>query len=590
MLAFVRVGRGRFFMSTIGKRAPAAFFLLILTVAAMLLPQVASAAEPHTIVSNSGEWRDVYSTMLFASMTGRAATFLVSNRHSVLLADSLQPNSHLWLINSRTVPFAPGYANYLSGRGFTVENFDYDNVNLELAKRINTTSFIIVDDSYGYNAISVAPYAVASKSYVLFANAVNIDAIDAFLTDRKATSLLIYGHVDRQVKNALSKYNTETINLDGDRFANNIEIVKRYQAVSHTKQAILTNGEFIEQEIMSGKEPVIFIGKNNVPDVVQKYMGASDISVGVLIGNDLVNTATFIRRQIGISVFVKFARSAREPNSAITPVEALDMFFLPSYSISLEIESVSYNQATRQLEVVLHNPQSQAAYFKGTYTINNPGLPQQAVGDADTVFIEPNSYKTVTYFLDELAPDATISAYVIYGESKNSLENVIDEQYCLSCQKKISTVDIIDDCQVNMTGLSYNLPRKLFYADVDNTGTVSCYLTIELVDVIVAAEKVTYHLSEIAMLEPGEQKQLKIKGDLISEDIADNAQVKAAVYYGQRQNSLVKSFERSFPLAISSSAFSAVTLVSYIMIAVIALLAALITWRIAAARRRKRNK
>ena len=73
---------------------------------------------------------------------------------------------------------------------------------------------------------------------------------------------MIYGNVDREVKNTLAKYNPEIINKEGDRFLNNIEIVK-ISEIKHSKQAVLTNGEFIEQEIMSGSEPVVFIGTNN---------------------------------------------------------------------------------------------------------------------------------------------------------------------------------------------------------------------------------------------------------------------------------------------------------------------------------------
>jgi hypothetical protein len=86
-----------------------------------------------------------------------------------------------------------------------------------------------VDDAYGYNALSVASYAVISNYYVLFANDRNIGIIDSFLSDNKPTSVIIFGQVDEVVKTRLAKYNPETINL-GDRFDNNIEMVKRNQA------------------------------------------------------------------------------------------------------------------------------------------------------------------------------------------------------------------------------------------------------------------------------------------------------------------------------------------------------------------------
>lgn len=560
-------------------KAPTAA-ILVLLLSLLLLPNLVSAAEPNSIISNSADWRDVYSVMLYGSLTGRPATFLVSDRHSFLLPSSISARSHLWVVSSTRVPYARGYGNYLEGLGYTVESFDYDNANLELAEQVNTTSFVIVDDSYGYNAISVAPYAVASKSFVLFADENNIDEVDAFLTDRGATKVLVYGHVDRAVKTALVKYDPEIINQDGDRFANNIEILKRYQKISGARQVVLTNGEFIEHEIMSGQEPVIFIGRNNVPDVVRNYITASDINIGVLIGNELVNTATFIRRQLGISVFVKFARSARSPSAAITQVEALDMFYLPSYSLNIELDSITYNKATRQLEVVLRNTKDVAAYFKGSYTITNPDGTQATVGDADVVFIEPNSYKTVTYLADEMNEDATIDIYIIYGESRNSLEFVIDTQYCLSCEKRLSLVDVLDQCSINMSSVSYNLPRQLFYAEVQNLGTVSCYVDVEFLDVIVAAEKVTYHLSDVAFFEPGASKTLKIKGELEEEDLEDNRFVNAKAFYGQRQNSLVKVFSGRFLLQVSTAAFSMLTVASYAVLAVIVALAALLGLKI----------
>lgn len=563
---------------------------LLLAAALLLLAIPVQAATPDKIVSNSADWRDVYSVMLYGSLLGRAATFLVSERHAPLMAESFSPNSHIWVISSKTAAFTKGYGNYLNGQGFTTESFEYDNVNLELAKKLNTTSFVIVDDAYGYNAISVAPYAVVSNSFVLFANAKNIDQVDAFLTTRSPTKVLIYGHVERTVKSTLAKYNPETINIEGDRFANNIEIVKRYQKIAGTQQVILTNGEFIEAEIMSGKEPVIFIGRNNVPDIVRSYIKGSKINVGVLIGNELVNTATFIRRDIGISVFVKFARSARSTNSAVAQVEALDTFYLPVYSLNLVLDSISYNSATGQLEVVLHNTKDQAAYFKGTYTITSPDGTKIIVGDSEPVFIEPNSYKTVTYLVDNFADESTIGAYIIYGESKNSLEYVINEQYCISCQNKISKIDVIDKCNLNMTSLTYNLPRKLFYAEVQNTAPVECYANIQLIDVLVAAEKTTYHLSDVALLQPGETKVLRIKGQLEKEDLQDNPFINVEMFYGQRQNNLIKKFSGKFALLISTSAFSLATTISYGLLAVIILISAMIVWRIFAAGRRRRKK
>src|SRR3989344_1533687 len=259
--------------------------LIILAILAVLsaIPVSAQEQEPNKILINSQDWKDVYSVMLYSSLTERNAVFLVSDRHSSIILNSVPAQSHVWIVNSQT-PFVTGFGSYARSQGYTAEEFTYQNINIEYARQYDTTKFIIVDDSYGYNAISVAPYAKISNSFVLFADSGNINEIADLLEEKSATDVLIYGHVDREVLDALLQYNPEVINIDGDRFANNVEIVKKYVQISGAKQAILTNGEFIESAFFSGREPVIFIGVNNVPDVTREYVRDSGITVGVLIG------------------------------------------------------------------------------------------------------------------------------------------------------------------------------------------------------------------------------------------------------------------------------------------------------------------
>jgi len=176
----------------------------------LLVSFVSAQQEPNHIISNSEDWQDVYSTMLYGSLSGRTTHFLVSNRHAPLLLNGIPADAHVWSISSEDVPFVIGYKNIIESRGMTAEEFVYSNVNLELASQLDVSNFVVVDDSYGYNAISVAPYAVATNSYVLFADANTIDAVEDYLSSIDAVdNIIIYGHVDREVKNALEPYNPE---------------------------------------------------------------------------------------------------------------------------------------------------------------------------------------------------------------------------------------------------------------------------------------------------------------------------------------------------------------------------------------------
>lgn len=552
--------------------------LLLFLLVTLLVCNISYALDPDRVLSNSEDWRDVYSVMQYGALNGISASFLVSNRHATLILNQIPTSTKMWVISSEDVPFIVGYESLLRGKGYEVEEFEYENVNLGLAEQLeDITKFIIIDDSYGYNAISVAPYAAVTNSYVLFTDQDNIRAIDRFLSGRKVDSILIYGQVDREVLSTLDKYNPEIINKEGDRFLNNIEIVKKYQEIKHAKQAILTNGEFIEQEIMSGAEPVIFIGTNNVPDVIREYVKESDIEIGVLIGNELVGTATFIRRQIGISVFVKFAQGARAPQGRIAQVEALDMFYLPVYTINLEIDSIKYNRATNQLEVTLRNTEDQAVYFIGTYSLTASDDSRQTVGDVGANFIDGNELKTIVYDVEPM-PEGRITGdiFIIYGESQGSLEKEIRMTI------EVDSVKVIDGCEIQINGVALKVSRKTFYVNVENIGTVNCYVDLELIDLRIAGQKTTIGLDNVASLKPGKDKELRIKvEEFEEEDLEDNQRIKVRGYYGERETSLVKIIEGTFDITIRG-----IDWVFWGLLVVIAILIFLIIWK----RRKKKEE
>jgi archaellum component FlaF (FlaF/FlaG flagellin family) len=433
------------------------------------------------------------------------------------------------------------------------EELIFNSANLELAKRLpDINSYVVIDPVYGYNAIAVAPYAVKANHYVLFADRRNIGDVQAFLATKKISHLLLYGQLDREVRNALAQYNPEVINSDtGSRFDNNRMIVDKYAELSSIKQVILTNGEFIEAGMLTGKEAVLFIGKNNVPDEIQQYIKQKGIEIGVLIGNELIGSATTIRRQLGISVFVKFARGSRVPGGTINPVEDLDRFPMPSYQLSMSITSIVYNKATGLLEVTYKNNVALASYFKSTITVkNNLGETLSVVGDKDVVFIDGGETKTVVYTvtIDNAAQidNLTGDIYTIYGESKTSLENALRGTF------KIDVITINDQADLEIIDLVYDKSAGKFIVTIKNTGLVDLYTDVELVDLWINGEYVTVSANSITKIGPGQEKKISIKIAMADQDLADtkNAKINVRAVYGERQHTLIKVKTKEFELKI----------------------------------------
>jgi hypothetical protein len=535
-------------------------FAFVLAFCLFLLPSVLAA--PNYIISNSEDWKDVYSTILYANLQGLDSDFLVSTSHGPVLLDGINKQYNLLIVTSKTNPLVLNYPNLAEAKGFnSPEEIEVSSANLELIDRLpNIKNFIVVGDSYGYNPMAVVAYAIATNSWVFLADRTNIDEIDSILSTRTISNLLIYGYVDSEVTDTLSKYNPEIINK-GDRFEDNIEIVKKYSKVGSISQVILSNGEFIEKEIMQGKNPLLFTGKENVPDKIAEYIKSSDIEIGVLIGNELIGAATNIRQSTGINVMVKFARSARERTSGVSPVEGLDLFYVPAPNLNLSVYSIKYNKATSTLEITYRSNSNMPAYFKGTITlITSSG--NLKVGDLEQVFIAPEDFKTVVYQGVDIK-DSNFSAdvFVLYGESPSSLDMILQGRY------DVQIVNILDRCQLDIKKLKYNNQEKSFMIKLKNLANVECWSNVELKDVTINRIKQTIGTDTSERILPGKSKKIFIHQILTESDLAENDFVRVVAYYGEKKDSLVNVLEKRFELGYQR--FNLITYLIFILILII---------------------
>ncbi len=520
------------------------------------------------VISNSENWEDVYSAMLYASLEKAGSDFLVSTKHGSILLNSINKKNDIRVISSKKSPFVINYADLIKDKGFKdADELILDNPNLELIEELpEINNFIVVGNSYGYSAIAVAPYAVITNSWVFLADRANIDEIDSILSERDVNNLLIYGFVDREVRETLSKYNPEIINT-GDRFKDNIGIVKKFLEIKPTQQVLLTNGEFIEKEIMSGTSPILFTGKENVPEQIKEYIQSSDIEVGVLIGADLVGAATNIRRSTGISVIVKFARGARVPAGTIAAVEGLDLFYLPVPIMDLELDSAKYNRATSQLEVTYKSNSNIPIYFKGTLTPVTASGKQTKIGDVEPVFIAPNDFKTVSYsdvdFTDE---KISLEVFTLYGETPSSLEKILEKKI------DVDVVNVIDRCEIDIESVKYTKSRKEFSVKVLNPGSIDCWVDVELSDVIIDGVEKTIGSEGSVKILAGKKGKIVIRQEMTEEDLKENHFVNVIAYYGERENGLVKILKGKYELKVESISFATLSLIILALIVLVAVI------------------
>ncbi len=498
------------------------------------------------IVVNSEDWIDVYSGIMYANLVGKPFNFITSREHSTRLP-SLIDSKNVYLIESEKLPFVMGYKDTLEGRGFSVEEKISEsgkNLNLELARDLDINNFVIIDDTYGYNAISVCPYAVVSKSYVLFADEENVDDIYDFLKNKRV-KVLIYGYLNEEVMGKLKELEPEVIDY-GDKFDNNIEMVKKYRQIRSIDQVTLTTGDFMELGLMRGAEPILFIGKDSVPEQVVGYVKGSGIKVGVLIGNELIRSAQSLKAKTGISVFLKFGQGSGA-GAGSTAVRGLDLFHLPSYPLNVTVGDIAFNILTNELEIIYKNEVDTFSYFKPSIKVYVDDELVQTVGEKEPVLIDAKEERGSTYPVDLSEYDLGASKlkadiFLQYGESKKSMERTLDEEL------DINMVKIEDLSDIEIVDLGYDKDKNLLTIGIKNKGS-SCYAKPTLT-LTIMGDKTTVGGTDIYPITEKVIKNINFDVELSDEDLRANENVRVEILYGERENFLINSIGQGIALKV----------------------------------------
>jgi hypothetical protein len=525
--------------------------LIILLLTLSIYMTTAGAQPEYQIVVNSADWVDVYSAIMYANHEGIPYHFVISEAHGQVLPQYMDKTLDIHLIKSNNVPYLSGYKTTLEKEGYTVTDETGSSggrkLNLELAGEVDINKFIVVDDIYGYNAISAASYAVRSKSWVLFADRDNIDDIYTFLSSRNVESVLIYGRVDKAVKEQLSGFNPEIIN-EGNRFDDNLAIVAKYMEIAPAGGVILTNGDFIESTIMSGESPVIFIGTDTVPPQVVDYVKNSTIRSGTVIGNDLTNSAKRLKDATNISMFIKFGQG-RQTSEGMSLVEELDRFYLPGYKLTLDAVSARYNEATKQLEIIYRNDARIGEFVKASIGIFVGEERIATVGDDEARYIEAESESGRAYDADltDYARKSNIRAEVsaVFGEDSGSLNLLFTKSM------NVSIVSLTDNSAMDVYDPVYDKGTQRIKLTLENTGNVPGYASPSVV-MLIDGEKETIRLGNAMPLAKGEKKEASLRVELTDPDLADNPEVQVRIDYGEQSSLLINNKVKVLPLNVNS--------------------------------------
>ncbi|MBI5225785.1 hypothetical protein HY994_00915 [Candidatus Micrarchaeota archaeon] len=555
---------------------PFVFFLVLLAFAGLSV----SAATPQVLV-NSQDWKDVYAGMMFGQWQDTEYNVVTNAEQGKALLDRIGLDKQILLVESAT-PYLSGYADLLKSRGFdvveTLKSTPGKPAGLELARKLNASAFVVMDGTYGYNAISVIPYALRQKKWVLFSEDLAPADLTAFLQGQRAVSVLQYGRVRTPVKDALAPLNPEVLDL-GDRFSNNVALLKRLDALNKPSQIFFSDGTFIERTLFSSNAniSIILVGPDAVPAVSLSYLKSAGIPFGVLIGTGLSELGRWIKKNTPTTtIFVKFAQTFIK-GPGVTEPWVLDQTYLPKIPMNVSIGDMRYNALTKQLEVTYQNEVGTPTYLQAALEAFVGNASIRSVLGTPEVVLEPGATKAVAYDFDlpesafpQNGGNVSVQVSANYGAEQGALDHLVQKR-----QDNLVSVSFDDACVLSLLNVSYDSGRQGFRIGVHNDAATACFL-VPFLTYTVFDLPVPLSLQRLSM-EGQSDLDLFFYAPLKNDALQDlqGSTLRVHLDYGAREAYLIKTLDedRLFSLQGASVQASSMdwTLVGGVLVALAAL-------------------
>lgn len=541
-------------------------FLLIF----LIFATAVSAQEVY--VANTASWENIYSAGIYSALLGKEFYYLVNARHAEALTAELPRGADVTVIESDRIPYVKKYSNRLTNAGMKSQTVlvPEDDANLDLAKRLpQINSYYLVNPVFGYDAISVAPLAIQTKSYVLFATKENANEIAEFLNTKQLANINVIGDVDQEVISAISHLNPKITN-EGNRFKNNIALAEQYRQLTNAQQAILTNGEFLEYDIFTAQnQPIVFIGRDRVPEQSLEYLRSAPYKTFVVLGKDLLGSSQSIKTSTQKPVFLKFAKGTTGPNG-FQNVRGLDLFPTPVFEMLLSFKTIYYNIDQQKVEMAVQNEKPARTYLEANILLQEGDTPIVTLG-GDGFRIEGNTQHTFSYGQDLSAyatKNVTAQVTIPYGESEDTIERVLTttQQLIFFSEKDLCKLTI-DDAEYDDTTQRFKITVK---------SDKECYAQATMLNLTISDE-ITNPQSGTVRIDGKTTIDVKQRMDEV--DIADNPTITVSVRYGSEPNALIKEITKTMPFKRTSSISIALIIGIAAIAAVLLLIIFIILWK-----------
>ena len=160
--------------------------------------------------------------------------------------------------------------------------------------------------------------------------------------------------------------------------------------------------------------------------------------------------------------------------------------------------------------------------------------------------------------------ETTVNVYTLYGEIETALDRVLQGDY------EVDIINVVDSCEMEIDSVVFNLQKNMFFVKMKNLGSVDCYASVEMRDVIINEVETTIGSEEPVLIKAGKSQTVPIEQEMASEDLLDNDVIEVYGYYGEREDSLVNVVKGNFEIIVRR--FTTLTWIIIVLVSIILIL------------------
>ncbi len=529
--------------------------ITFLTLSFILLAIFANFAKAD-IIANSYDWRDVYTIMLYSHYLNQTFHFVNNLGEAKILSMTLHKHQNQKIFESKANSVVKNFQKFLQLRGFSSvgsEYFtDYKTLQFDLYRRIKEKikGSIVINNQFGYDAISVTPYALKNNYWVFFYSPeLESNLISLLNSERK--SVIFYGEFF--TKPWLDLHTNYTIISQNSFMENNraiLELLAR-QANLSKSWLVVCNGKYLGESYLLEKMPITFTEQS--VDFVVNWCKKNGVRLVEVVGPENVGYGQSIldlsNRTIG--VIVRTGRTFTGSSLLRGKAFVLRMLPVDEPTASLQIGEIYYNVPSKSLIINIKNNGNIGTYYYlsgiGTFYGSKESFPHYT---PTLHYLPAGKEVSISIPLNLSKPPEKVELLLLYGYEfplKKYGETAI-----FNVTKDLTG----DNSSIQLISFYYDYYGRKLSLILKNNGNVDVNCFGEVYGFNFLGKNRTLFFGP-AKIDPGKTLTLSFPIRLEENDLSNNSKLEVRIYYGENPNKMVKQLTETVSLVQKKFPFTA---------------------------------